>query len=246
MRILVASIASLVCLSFMTGCMSFSAFQTGRNLKKGEGSGFVGLGYESLVFVKKTDDEVLADAIEDVKVPVLEGGFRYGFEKGFDAGIRSSLIGTTQIDGKFNLTNDAAYAQALGVGLGYTQLTILDSKSKIYELHVPWYHSYDVSNGLTLYGVPRGVYRLYSYDYTILNETKSESVGGLLVGGTGGLLVSAGGNVGFAAEVSYFSGVGQLANSGIYQFMLGMVFGLENMERPAPPSPSASRSQKTR
>lgn len=240
------ALLSGVILTSLSGCMSLSSMHMARTLRPGEVSASLGLGYQSVDVKKESSDEFsrsIERAIEDIKIPILEGGLRYGVGTGFELGSRLALIpGTIGVDAKYLLLGrDGKFAMSLGLALDYSSYSLggksSDSddgdsssssgttsagKSKISltKTSLPLYLSYDVSDFFTGYFTPRmGVMNVAasgtSKSYSGQFSTAGFSAGALL----GSCIV----------EFSYEDQMNgsNLAN---YQWMIGWFIGKDRLD----------------
>lgn len=210
----------------LSGCLTFSSFQTADTLKPGHGSFFVGAGYQQYSFIDKSEDEATKEIqtkIEKVKVPMIEYGLRYGLREDLDIGLRTGLFGSWIGDVKYRLSQTPETSMAAGAGLSYSN--ILDIQ--IVDFSVPFYMSYNLSRTNQLYLVPRAIFRRTTYDRDYLhgNEVVNSTVAGATVG------IASGDDVQIFGEISYFGGPSEVDREGIAQAMIGINFGADNLDR---------------
>jgi len=223
-----------------SGCISISSFQTARTQKKDEASGFFGVGYESLVIPKKSSDELVSEfqeEIEEIKVPILEGGMRYGLTDSLDIGIRYTVPGTLAGEVKYQLTgHDSNLATAIGFGLGTGGYSSGTTNYDIFDIIVPLWISQDFTDTFSAYLSPRMINRSTTFEFEetrtdpVTNvETKSKTTdkeSALFIGATVGIAF-----YWFVAEVGYFTVPGAQTQTGITQFMIGYWGGWDETSR---------------
>lgn len=201
-----------------------STMQTARTQNEGTGSWTTGLGYESLVITKggSSGDNALVDEdeIENIKVPIIEVGYRRGFSANIDGGLKLTLPGTLTGDVKYSLSGEASpTATAVGLSLGYISFSAGDSKYTIIDVGLPFYISHDMSEVMSLYFVPRPQMRMVS------GESGSASV--VNIGATVGMAY-----YWFIAEASYFTPTQVAEFGGIMQVMVGYWGGWDDVKKP--------------
>lgn len=221
------SLGLLLLLSLaMNGCISMSSMQSARTHKKDNYSYTVGLGYESLKYNKKSSDsdeeKDIKDTLEEIKVPIIEVGGRYGLGENFDVGGKYNLLGTASIDGKYMfLGKGQPFAMSVGAGIGYGSLEAESSseqddkakyKTTIIDVMIPLYMTFDINDLFALHFVPKYLQRSTSTTETD-GSSSSDSFG--VIGASAGM------NFGWLfAEYSYFTSPGK-SESGIQQVMIG-------------------------
>ncbi|MBC85560.1 MAG: hypothetical protein CL677_00150 [Bdellovibrionaceae bacterium] len=154
----------LVASAGLMGCASMSGLQTARVLEKGKVQSTFGGGYYSsgdiAASVNDTEDG------EDIDMPFLEYSYRQGVGHNWDVGLKVTLIGTAVLDGKYNFYSGDKWALAAGLGLGYLSIETEsgDEKSEttILDFMLPLYASYDVSEKVSIYTVPKYIHRSIS------------------------------------------------------------------------------------
>jgi hypothetical protein len=227
----------------LTGCLTFSSFQTADTLKAGHGSFFIGAGYQQYAYLQKSEDETtkkIQTTIEKIKVPMIEYGLRYGLSKDLDLGVRTAMFGSYLGDVKYRISQDAKTSMAFGAGISYASMGVF---GRLIDLSLPFYMSYNMTPTNHLYLVPRAVFRqaTYKFDYSEGNETTTTTAGGATVG------IALGQDFQTFFEVSYFGGPGEVEREGILQVMLGINFGADNLDRfeheKAEKSPAPRRSK---
>jgi hypothetical protein len=239
-------LATCLVISF-SGCMSLSSMQTARTLRSGEFSASLGLGYQSVDVKKESADEFsrsIERAIEEIKIPIIEGGMRYGVGTGFELGTRVALIpGTLGADAKYMLLGRGdQFAMSLGLALDYGTYTIGGksndgdgddsggststsdstsvSKISLTKTSLPLYMSYDFSDFFTGYFTPRiGMMNVAASGANASHSGQFSTAGF----STGVLLGSC------IVEFSYEDQVNgsNLAN---YQWMIGWFFGKDRLD----------------
>ena len=78
-----------------TGCVSLSSMQTARTVQPGKVDGELGGGYEHIQFAHYDADPTTASvqkAIQDLPMPVIEGGVRVGLTSSLDVGARLAIL----------------------------------------------------------------------------------------------------------------------------------------------------------
>jgi hypothetical protein len=178
-----------------------STMQTGRTTEKNQFAYIIGL---SVV-----NTEIPFGTIDTIKLhtPVVDLGVRYGISDKLDVGAKISIIGTANVDAKYQFLGDktSKIAGSVGLGGGYISLYVNSSKTHLYDFMLPMYFSYHPTNWLALYCSPKYVFRITNnYDYLnqITNRTNSH-----WYGATGGIRI--GKRIAFLAEYSYY-GTSQL------------------------------------
>lgn len=216
----------LLAFAFASSCVSFSSLQSARTLKPNKASFFAALGYESLVIERSRGlDSSTEKSIERVKIPIFEYGFRYGVLKRLDIGLRTATLSSSVIDLKYALSSGPDLATAAGLGVGYGSIKASDYSARYIDVHVPFYTTYDFASWSSIFLVPRFVYRHSSTTF----YTESTTYGAALLGGSVGFIF--GEKIALVPEVSYFKDAALAGDSGIMQVMVGLAFGLDNLDR---------------
>ncbi len=206
------------------GCSTLTSMQTARTTKKGKSTAYFALGSQGIRFTKKGGDANESDvqtAIEKIRVPILEGGFRHGFSESWDAGARYALIpGTIGLDTKYALNGlSTPFGTAVGLGLDYTSFGSKGSSSSakitIIDTSVPFYMSYDFAETSAFYFTPRFIYRTVSSKYS--GESDSKLTSAPMFGGAIGVMLGW-----FAAEYSMVSSFGGQSSAIIDQITFGV------------------------
>jgi hypothetical protein len=217
---------TLICgLMMNSACINMSSLQTAETLKPNTSRVIIGGGYYQspavLAGLETNEDEeaeTLDSEFEELKVPYLEVGARYGLMEDLEVGAKLTLIGTIAADGKYRFYESGAVSLAAGLGLGYVDIessagsgeTESKAKSRIIDVMLPLYASYRVSEMFALYTSPKYVYRNISTSSTVgegeLKTEESDSSGLSLLGGTLGFMV--GSSWGLALETTYMTAIG--------------------------------------
>jgi hypothetical protein len=210
-----------------------SSLQSARTQKPDTFSTTLGLGYESLKFTNSKKDDTTStevkDAIEEIKVPIIEGSARYGVMPRFDVGGKVTLPGSIGIDGKYMLLGmDGPFAMSTGATLGYSSIKFGTgddtSETILIDTGVPLYFTYDVTENIGLHLTPKVLVRTARITNPGEAETSSTTT---LIGS------AAGANIGwFFAEYAFFKSTKE-ASAGINQVMIGFSTAGDNLERPS-------------
>lgn len=225
-KFLQIGLAFLYC--FVTSCVSNTSLQTGRTPQKSTATVTIGLGYQSLAYLRKSNDpnqKQAEETLESIKVPMIEGGFQYGITNKFAVGGRYTLFGSMIGDAKYNLWGDNSdSAGAIGLSIGYTNYSSGgdgkdDYKIRLTDFHLPFYLSYDFSRDFSIFATPRMVYRMI--DTSDQFGSKSES--GTMIGVAAGFLYNW-----FGIEAGYLTALNGAKDSGVFSVMAGIIIGREN------------------
>jgi hypothetical protein len=150
-------------------CASVSTLQTARVLEEGDSFHAIGMGFYS-------SDDFIGGS--DISLPLIEYAYRRGIWKDLDFGVKIAIIGTANVDVKYNLINGEKFALATGLGLGYLSFESESNgetaESSIIDLMIPLYASYDVSKMTSLYGATKYMLR------TVSSDASSSADGSLL------------------------------------------------------------------
>ena len=166
-------------------CASVSTLQTGRVLDEGESSHAIGLGTYS-------SDDFLGGS--KISLPLLEYSYRRGMWEDIDVGVKLAIIGSLNLDMKYNFVNGEKFAMATGIGLGYLDFEsttgTTKSKATILDFVLPLYLSYDVGDMTTLYGAGKYILRTVSSDLNVSSDGSMASTSlGVKVGKTSGMFL---------------------------------------------------------
>lgn len=236
-----------------SSCKTLTSLQTARTVKEEKTTAYLALGSQGIRFTKKSDnsnDRELESSLEKFRVPILEGGLRYGFGESWDAGARLALIpGTIGIDAKYALTSSQTpLGLATGIGLDYTQFGTEsgDSSAKIalYDLIVPAYISWDFLEQSAVYFTPSFIYRISSARYGGGSTTPDKTETTPLFGVSTGVALGW-----FVAEYSFLSSMGGQSKSVLDQITLGIRLNVDALNhfssRTADSEPPTDRTPKT-
>lgn len=235
----------------LTGCISISSLQTARTQRDGEMSGFFALGYESLYFPKKSrdkDEKELEEAVEELKVPIMETGLRYGINGENDFGLKYTVPGTLALDVKHQLTGfDGPVAMAMGLGVGFgghdSESDSFKDDYDIVDLFVPFYISKDLSDTFSLYTAPRYIHRMTTYtsEDKVKGTKTEEKESASFIGASAGFAW-----YWFTLEAGYFTAVGTDGSAGIMQVMLGYWGGWDEVNKPRAAAEAKAEKAKAR
>ena len=93
---------------FFSACVSMSVMQSGRTLKKDEWSGHGAAGSVSAKYKEKSTDPIskeVQESVEEVSIPIIEFGGRYGVMPNMDLGLKYVTPGSLIFDGKYRSGN---------------------------------------------------------------------------------------------------------------------------------------------
>lgn len=151
------------------GCANMSALQTARVVPKGQAEINIGAGtYNSNAFEQALTGEEAEEgeiSLDDVTSAYGEIDYRQGITENWDAGLKITLIGTMQIDGKYQFikAEGNGFDMATGFGLGHMEITSgsgdNEFKTTIIDAVLPVYMSYNFSDSFAVYLNPKYVYR---------------------------------------------------------------------------------------
>lgn len=143
-----------------------------------------------------------ASGWELVSIPYFEAGYRIGVIQGLEVGAKLTTPGSLGLDAKYQFVDGEKFAAAVGLGAAYLRDGGVGGNSSSYnrfDLQVPLYLSYDVSDFFTVYAAPK---------YLLLVEfiTRDEYSDGRtdwlhMGGGSGGVRI--GETIGVFIEGSY-------------------------------------------
>lgn len=146
-------------------CISVSSFQSARTVKPGEWSGFGGISSQSVTFTKKSKDSTLEDDIEKIKVPVIEGGARWGLGESTDIGFKYTTPGSLGGEFKYMMSdpNNQDTAHAAGLGVTYASFSSGSGDDEyeynIIDLTGSYFFTYDLSVSNSFHVSPRYILR---------------------------------------------------------------------------------------
>lgn len=226
-------------LYFAVGCVSLSSMQTARTVKPNQMTTSFGLGSQSTKFKKysaDTTEKDLQKGLEDLSMPVLEGGLRYGVVDNFDVGGKLSLLpGSLTVGGKYMLLGKGSpSALATGGDITYGSFTMEsgegDSKIKnsirIIDATVPLHTSYDFSDWFSVYLTPRFGTRVTTVKSHDDDDSKTENKSIAVWGSNAGFMLGW-----FAMEYAILDQAGKSTDALLQQFTLGVVVGTDKLER---------------
>lgn len=198
--LVVAKFTAVLSLVLQIGCINMSTLQTAETLPKGKARVSIGGGYYTSPAVNSALKE--NDVVEnDINVPYLEGGIRYGVSENLDVGGKLTIIGTISADAKYRLLDQEELDLAVGGGIGYFSLETgsgdQTSTFRAFDFMIPFYASYRTAPWFAMYAAPKYVLRYMTSD------TSSGSMS--LMGSSLGLMF--GEDKGAAIEVSYLKDV---------------------------------------
>jgi len=201
----------------LSACASMSTMQTARTTDKNKFAYIIGLS------VVRTDIPISTIDTIKINAPVVDLGVRYGVTDKLDVGAKISIIGTANVDAKYQFLGDktSKIAGSIGLGGGYISLAINASKIHLYDFMLPVYFSYHPINWISLYCSPKYVFRITN-NYNYLNQTTT-NINSHWYGATGGIRI--GKRVAFLAEYSYI-GTSQLTEP-FSQISGGISIGFE-------------------
>ena len=173
MRVFISKILFLSPLLFLNACISISSLQTARTNEEGKFTGSVALGSIGIRILKQADSSEgrsFQRLVESVRIPVIEGGLRYGFLDRMDGGLRLALIpGSYGADVKYQLSGfGGPFATAIGLGIDHTSYSSSSGEykysSSLTDLGIPLYLSYDFAALTSVYLNPRVGMRMSSFE----------------------------------------------------------------------------------
>lgn len=239
-----------------TACTSLSSMQTARPLKEGAYSMGLGIGYQSVKLKDPAkeeidkesaeDSEALIDAIEEIKMPMIDFMIQYGINDKFSIAAKSTSLLAYGLDLKYNLINNSNFALALGTNANYSSMesssTGSESKFTLIDLGIPLHLSYDFNDVFGIYFTPRYVNRGIHSKLTDKNEVEPDtstkaSSSTHMYGASTGFFIGW-----FLVEASFISSA-QDADSGLYQFMIAYWSGWDKVVRP---KASGEKKKKTK
>ncbi len=234
--------------------------QTARPLKEGAYSMGLGVGYQSVKLKDPAKEEIdpetaensenLKDAIEEIKMPIIDFMIQYGINDKLSIAAKSTSLIAYGLDLKYNLINNKNFALALGANVNYSSMESSssgtggesESKFTLIDLGIPLHLSYDFNHVFGVYFTPRYVNRGIQSTLTdkddIEPDTSTKATSSTNMYGA-----STGFNIGwFIIEASFISSA-QDADSGLYQFMIGYWSGWDKVVRP---KASGEKKKKTK
>ena len=185
-------ILALPFLAALSGCASLSSYQESKVMPAEKGR-------VTMIFNSQSSslDDSFAIDVEDFKQ--LEFAGRLGIGHNADFGVKYTVIGGFQADGKYQLLGrDSGSLFVLSAGLkgGYAEYEIDSNETfspAVIDITLPIYLGLYPTSWLSVNLIPDATYRISSFDYT--------APGGLLVGGAANVRV--GKRFGAIAEVGY-------------------------------------------
>ena len=153
----------------MVGCASLSSYQDARTLEQGKASFFVGAGNFSQTY-KEQDTDIendINDALEDWTMPLIEAGVRLGVYENLDFGLKYTLPGGINVDGKYQLVGgqEGMFGAASGLKFGYLNYKVNEAEYTTMDFTVPVY--------LTVYPTTWAALTV-TPDFTFRTETATE------------------------------------------------------------------------
>jgi len=181
-------VSVMAMLAGVFGCANMSALQTAKTMPAGDGRVLVGGGYYASPSVNEGVGDVTGEEA-DLKFPYLEVGYRRGIVENFELGAKATLPGTIAVDGKYQLVNTGRFALAGGLGAGYLSLSSGEGEEKtttrIIDVTVPVYASFDLGEYVALYTSPKYLLRMTSGDTSGTGHLAGATGGVRLGNGTG-------------------------------------------------------------
>lgn len=191
---------ALVLLVVVTGCVNMSTLQTAKTLAPNKQQILVGGGYYASPQLDKAASSSTGTDTQ-LKLPYMELGYRRGVIEHLDLGAKVTVPGTAGVDAKYQLVDGGKFAVAAGLGAYYLSIESGDgmdkTSSKVVDLIVPVYVSYDIASPLAVYASPKYALRIAQSQ----DSMGSSSGLGQLVGATGGLRL--GSRAGLYLETTY-------------------------------------------
>jgi|GEM_PF-2007495 len=231
----------------LSGCANFATMQTARTVSPGQSRFTIGGG----AYYGEEIDEILGKRTDSTSknffIPYADISYREGISKHLDWGGRATIPGTIGLDIKYQWIDTDRFAAAVGGYLGYmagpsqtdvgaaTNLTNASGGVRNYfDLVLPLFFSFDVSQLTTLYSSPK------YYGRYVMGGANGSSH---LLGATLGLRY--GDQQGMLFEISYFHELKQSDPFRGFQLSMGFFFGsAHNGGTVAKPSPTSPRQRR--
>ncbi len=189
-------------LALAAGCVNMSTLQTAKALDPGKQRILVGGGYYASPSVN-ADASSSSGSDVSLALPYMELGYRRGIVDKLELGAKATIPGTAGIDAKYQLVNAGKFAVAAGLGGGYLKIEsgeeVMKTSTRLIDVIVPAYVSYDVAKPLAFYASPKYVMR-FANSIDQVDMTSKSGVAHL-VGATAG--VRLGNTFGLFLEASY-------------------------------------------
>jgi hypothetical protein len=171
------------------GCANMSGLQTGRVVPKGQAEINLGVGtYNSKAFSEALEEDTEGTVeLDEVSSAYGEINYRQGVAENWDAGLKLTLIGTAQVDAKYQFVKSEGngFDMAAGLGLGHMEIKSgsgdEEVKTTMIDVVLPLYMSYNISDNFAVYLNPKYIVRNIKTD----NDSGSTS----LYGGAAGVKI---------------------------------------------------------
>ena len=161
------SALTLISLALTSACVNMSTLQTAKSLDPGKQRILVGGGYYASPSVDADASEATGEDIS-LALPYMEVGYRRGIVQNLELGAKVTIPGTVGLDAKYQLVSRGKFAAAAGLGGAYLSIESgaeddpMKAKTKLVDIIVPFYVSYDVAKPLAVYMAPKYVARFAS------------------------------------------------------------------------------------
>ena len=159
----------------LTSCLSSPHFQGARTLSENCSSFYGGIGPSGIHFDGANKDVEVAQLQKNFQSffsPSFFVGGRYGVLSDMDVGVEFSVPGRFSVDGKYTAWASGPYAFGLGLGTGFMQWNVKETRTTVSHILLPLYANYDISSSI-------GVFTGIRYQHEFMNTTDasdSESV----------------------------------------------------------------------
>lgn len=167
----------------LSGCASFTTFQTARVVPVNSYRLFFDVGYLNSSQVNNSFRDGQKQYF------LVEAGGRAGVAKYLDMGLKLALPGTVAWDAKYQFIQWGGLALSLGLGADYLNLPLSGSrKTHVFGVMVPVYLSMDLTQWLGLYASAKYLWRSQSGDLTSTGRYAAASTG-VRLGNTWGIML---------------------------------------------------------
>lgn len=134
----------------MSGCFSFTNFQTGKTI--GKGNAEIGM---NLSYIGLSDGDVGVAGI-----PSFEVSGKYGISEKFDLGLRLGNFAFAMAEAKYQVVGDqdSKFASSIGLGVGGSLIAFDlgdDEGFGLFQVEVPFHMSYHPTEKFAFYFTPK-------------------------------------------------------------------------------------------
>ena len=171
--------------ALLSGCASFSTFQTARVVPVNSYRVFMGA---DIFYSSETNSSIHEIKGNSIEYESLEIGGRIGAARYIDIGAKAAVPGTIAVDAKYQFVDMGALAASLGAGLSYLTLNANDNTSHVFDLMVPMYLSVDLADWFGIYSAGK-LFVQSQIGSLVSNSTFAAGTMGIRIGNTGGVML---------------------------------------------------------